>query len=95
MAGSGTLVGGRATALEAALATLATRLASVNMTLADVEKLTYFVTDITLRDEANAQLIKCFSHPRPARTFVEVSHLPYGANVEIDAVVHRRARPKS
>ncbi len=95
MTSSGTLVGGRATALDAALETLATRLASVNMTLADVVKLTYFVTDITLRDEANAQLIKRFSHPRPARTFVEVSRLPYEANVEIDAVAHRRARRKS
>jgi enamine deaminase RidA (YjgF/YER057c/UK114 family) len=85
------LVGGRATALDAALETLAARLATVNMTLADVIKLTYFVTDITLRDEANKQLIERFSHPRPARTFVEVTRLPYGANVEIDAVAHRAA----
>jgi len=27
-----------------------------------------------------------FAEPRPARTFVEVSALPYGATVEIDAV---------
>ncbi|VIO72935.1 RutC family protein [Bradyrhizobium ivorense] len=78
--------------MEAALETLAFRLAAVNLTLSDVVKLTYFVTDITLRDEANQQLIKHFAHPRPARTFVEVSCLPYGATVEIDAVAHRKAR---
>jgi 2-iminobutanoate/2-iminopropanoate deaminase len=87
----GSLVGGRATALDAALETLASRLATVNLTLADIIKLTYFVTDITLRDEANQQLIRRFSHPRPARSFVEVSRLPYGAIVEIDAVAHQKA----
>jgi enamine deaminase RidA (YjgF/YER057c/UK114 family) len=92
IASDGSLVGGRATALDAALETLAIRLATVHLTLVDVVKLTYFVTDITLRDEANQQLIKHFSHPRPARSFVEVSRLPYGASVEIEAVAHRRAR---
>jgi 2-iminobutanoate/2-iminopropanoate deaminase len=79
--------------LDAALKNLAARLATVNLTLADVVKLTYFVTDITLRDEANQQLIEHFAHPRPARTFVEVSRLPYGASVEIDAIAHRKAKP--
>ena len=88
----GSIVEGREAALEAALETLARRLAIVNLTLADVVKLTYFVTDITLREEANQQLIEHFAHPRPARSFVEVSRLPYGATVEIDAIAHRRAR---
>lgn len=88
----GTVVGGRETAMEAALETLALRLSTVDLTLNDVVKLTYFVTDITLRDEANQQMIKHFAHPRPARTFVEVSRLPYDATVEIEAVAHRRAR---
>jgi 2-iminobutanoate/2-iminopropanoate deaminase len=92
IASDGSLVGGRATVLDAALEALAVRLATVHLTLVDVVKLTYFVTDITLRDEANQQLIKHFSHARPARSFVEVSRLPYGASVEIEAVAHRRAR---
>lgn len=91
--GSGSIVGGRMTALEAALDKLADRLATVDMTLDHVVKLTYFVTDVTLRDEANLQMMKRFPHhPRPARSFVEVTKLPYGANVEIEAVAHRRAR---
>jgi 2-iminobutanoate/2-iminopropanoate deaminase len=61
IASDGSLVGGRATVLDAALEALAVRLATVHLTLVDVVKLTYFVTDITLRDEANQQLIKLFS----------------------------------
>lgn len=84
------VVKGRREALDAALEMLSIRLATVNLTLADVVKLTYFVTDITMREEANSQLIERFNHPRPARSFVEVSRLPYAASVEIDAVAHRR-----
>jgi 2-iminobutanoate/2-iminopropanoate deaminase len=40
----------------------------------------YFVTD---------QLIAAFPAPRPARGFVAVSTLPYGATVEIEAIAHR------
>jgi 2-iminobutanoate/2-iminopropanoate deaminase len=52
----------------------------------DVVKTTYFVTDISLRDEANEQYERVFSQPRPARSFVGVAALPYGATVEIEAV---------
>lgn len=64
------------------------RLATAGGTLANVVKLTYFVTDVTLRDEANLQFERTFFHPRPARTFLEVSGLPYGATVEIDCIAH-------
>lgn len=74
-------------ALDAALARLDQRLGTVG--LADAVKLTYFVTDIRLRDAANDQLVAAFAAPRPARSFVAVSALPYGASVEIEAV----ARP--
>jgi 2-iminobutanoate/2-iminopropanoate deaminase len=94
MAPDGTIVTGREAALEAALDVLRRRLSTADMTLTDVVKLTYFVTDLSLRDEANKQLIAHFPHPRPARTFVEVRRLPYDANVEIDAIAHRRARPR-
>lgn len=78
-------VAGRHEALAAALERLIERLATVEATLADLVKLTYFVTDLSLREEANAQLLETFADPRPARTFVEVSGLPYGSTVEIDA----------
>lgn len=59
--------------------------------LADVVKTTYVVTDVTLRDEADDQFAEVFAEPRPARSFVEVSRLPYGATVEIEAVARWRA----
>jgi enamine deaminase RidA (YjgF/YER057c/UK114 family) len=79
-------VSGRREALDAALTRLAERLAKAGVGLADVVKATYFVTDISLRDEANAQFLDSFAEPRPARSFVGVSALPYGATVEIEAV---------
>ena len=79
-------VGGRRQALEAAMERLAERLGTVGAGLGDVVRATYFVTDISLRDEANRQYLDLFAVPRPARTFIEVSALPYGASVEIEAV---------
>jgi 2-iminobutanoate/2-iminopropanoate deaminase len=86
---SGAVVGGRRTALDAALAKLRSRLSTVGLDLEHVVKTTYFVTDVSLRDEANQQFLDVFDRPRPARSFVEVSRLPYGASVEIEAVARR------
>jgi 2-iminobutanoate/2-iminopropanoate deaminase len=85
----GVAVPGRTEALEAATARLAERLETVGMGLADVVKTTYFVTDLSLRAEANAHYQQLFAEPRPARSFVEVAGLPYGATVEIEAIAHR------
>jgi enamine deaminase RidA (YjgF/YER057c/UK114 family) len=82
----GIAVEGRTEALDAAIDRMTDRLAVVGGKLSDVVKLTYFVTDLSLREEANRQFERLFAEPRPARTFVEVSALPYGATVEIDAV---------
>lgn len=81
-------VGGRKEALAAALERLAERLASAGGELKHLVKLTYYVTDVTLREEANEQFSEYFAEARPARTFLEVSKLPYGASVEIDAIAH-------
>ena len=81
-------VAGRREALDAALARMSERLATAGGTLDDVVKLTYFVTDLSLREEANEQFEEHFANARPARTFLEVSALPYGASVEIDAIAY-------
>jgi 2-iminobutanoate/2-iminopropanoate deaminase len=86
---NGAAVPGRSAALDAALRKLGERLGTVDMTLENVVKLTYFVTDISLRDEANVQLVESFPEPRPARSFVAVAALPYGCSVEIEAVAYR------
>ena len=81
---------GDAECLAAALDAVRTRLASVGLGLEHVVKTTYFVTDVALRDEANRQYVEAFPEPRPARTFVEVSGIPYGARVALEAIAHRR-----
>lgn len=86
---AGIAVPGRREALEAAMARLTERLATVDMVLGDVVKTTYFVTDVSLRDEANRHYETVFAEPRPARSFVEVAALPYGATVEIEAIAHK------
>lgn len=87
---NGLAVEGRMAAIEAATARMAERLATIDLTLADVVKTTYFATDVTLRDEANEHFERTYAEPRPARSFVEVSGLPYGATVEIEAIAYRR-----
>lgn len=84
----GVAVPGRTEAIEAAMMRLSERLGTIGMTLSQVVKTTYFVTDVSLRDEANRHYEKTFAEPRPARSFVEVSNLPYGAKVEIEAIAH-------
>lgn len=86
---TGTAVHGRREALDAALEVLRGRLRTVGLDLRHVVKTTYFVTDITLRDEANEHFVKAFAEPRPARSFVGVDALPYGASVEIEAIARR------
>jgi 2-iminobutanoate/2-iminopropanoate deaminase len=84
-----TPVVGRRASVDAALDAVEERLASVGLGLGDVVKLTYFLTDLSLRDEANAQLVERFSDPRPARTTLQVAGLPYGATAVIEAIAHR------
>jgi 2-iminobutanoate/2-iminopropanoate deaminase len=82
-------VKGRLEALDAALDEICRRLATVGLDLSHVVKVTYFVTDVTLRNEANDQFKKRFSKPYPARTVVGVSALPFGNSAAIDVTAHR------
>lgn len=91
----GVAVPGRTEALEAAMERMGERLATVGGTVGDVVKLTYYVTDLSLRDEANSQFLATFPEPRPARTFLEVSGLPYGAIAEIDAIAVVNTAPNT
>ena len=76
-------------ACERALDEVNQRLGSVGLNLTHVVKMIYFVTDITLRDEANEQFKQHFKEPRPARTVIGVAELPFGCTVAIDAIAHR------
>jgi enamine deaminase RidA (YjgF/YER057c/UK114 family) len=83
------LVEGRKEALDAALATVGRRLATIGLSLANVVKLNYFVTDMSDRALANDQYVATWPEPRPARSIVGVAGLPRGASVEIDAIARR------
>jgi 2-iminobutanoate/2-iminopropanoate deaminase len=82
-------VEGRREALDAALLEVEKRLGTIGLNLSNVVKVTYFLIDGTLRKEANDQFQERFCEPRPARTVVGVSSIPYGGKCVIDAIAHR------
>ena len=56
-------------------------------TLDNILKLTIFLTDLSKFDAVNEIMSKRFSEPYPARATVEISKLPKGVNVEMDAIL--------
>jgi len=58
-----------------------------NGSLSDIVKLTIFITDMNDFAVVNEIMQKYFTEPYPARATVEVSALPLGVNVEMDAVL--------
>lgn len=87
--GNGRAVTGDRESVDAAFDHVRNRLASVGLGLESLAKVNYFATDVALRDHANDQFVEYFEDPRPARTFVGVAALPYGARVAIEAIAHR------
>ena len=61
-------------------------LAQQEMTLANVVKTTVFITDMGTFAAVNEVYKKYFTAPCPARSCVEVSKLPLGAQVEVEAI---------
>ncbi len=55
--------------------------------LSKAVKMTVYVTDLTQFKAVNEVYAAFFQAPFPARSTVEVSALPLGASVEIDAVI--------
>ena len=55
--------------------------------LEDVVKITIFLTDLSNFAIVNEVMKQHFEEPYPARATVEVSGLPLGVNVEIEAIV--------
>ena len=55
--------------------------------LADIVKLTIYITNMNDFAVVNETMQKYFSEPYPARATVEVSALPLGVNVEMDAIL--------
>ncbi len=56
-------------------------------TLDDTIKFTVYLTDLTHFPKVNEAMAERLTQPYPARVAVEVSGLPKGAMVEVDAIV--------
>lgn len=87
----GTLVGGGMGAqTDRCLSNVEAVLKAAGLSLTDVVKTTVYMTDLGQFAAMNEAYAKRFSAPFPARATVQVSALPKGAAVEIDAVAVRR-----
>ncbi len=76
---------------EQCVANIREILAAAGLSLADVVKTTVFMTDLGQFSAMNAVYARHFPAPHPARATVQVSALPKGAAVEIEAVAVRPA----
>lgn len=56
--------------------------------LADIVKLNVYLCDLTNFAKINEVMAEYFSEPYPARAVVQISALPKGVDIEIDAIMH-------
>lgn len=82
--------GGIAAQTERVLENLAAVLAAAGCSFADVVKTTIFLVDLADFQAVNEAYARRFGEAPPARATVQVSALPRGARVEIDAVARVR-----
>lgn len=84
---TGTLVDGSiADQTRRVLNNLSSVLKSVGADLSNVVKTTVFMKDLGQFDEMNKAYAEFFTGNKPARATVEVSRLPKGAEIEIEAI---------
>lgn len=79
-------VGGVENQTERSLEQISKLLAAAGLGMDDVLKTTVFLTDLKLFSAMNEVYARYFQAPFPARATVEVSALPKGVLVEIEAV---------
>lgn len=87
---TGQLVEGFEAQVHQVMANLEAVLATAGCGFADVVKTTIYVTDLTNFPVLNQIYGEAMGEHRPARSTVEVPHLPAGALVEIDFVAHKK-----
>ena len=80
------VTGDIATQTERVLDNLAAVLAAAGCTFANVVKTTIYLTDLGDFQAVNATYAKRFTSAPPARATIQVSALPKGARVEIEAI---------
>ncbi len=84
--GTALVEGGVAAQTERCLRSVAAILEAAGLGLGDVVKTTVYMTDLAQFPAMNEVYARHFPAPHPARATVQVSALPKGASVEIDAV---------
>ncbi len=75
---------------EQALKNLSALLKEAGLSMDDVVKTTVFITDMSCFAGINEIYARYFAAPFPSRSCVEVSKLPKGGLIEIEAVAARR-----
>jgi 2-iminobutanoate/2-iminopropanoate deaminase len=83
--------GGVAAQTTQTMANLSDRLADAGASLSDVVKTTCFLTDMDTFATFNAAYAEALGNHRPARSTVEVSALPGGMSVEVEAWAYKPA----
>ena len=63
-----------------------TVLGEMNLSMADILKTTVFLTDLASFGAVNEIYAECLGPDYPARSCVQVSALPMGAQIEVEAV---------
>jgi 2-iminobutanoate/2-iminopropanoate deaminase len=81
--------GGVAAQTEQTMANLADRLAEMGAGLGDIVKTTCFLTDMDTFATFNTAYAAALGDHRPARSTVEVSALPAGMAVEVEAWAYK------
>ena len=56
--------------------------------MADIVKVTLFLTDMGDFQQVNEVYSQCFKAPYPARSAIQVSALPLGSTIEAEAIVY-------
>ena len=84
---TGELVEGIDNQILRVLANLKAVAEAAGASLADVVKLTVYLTDLASFARVNEAMAKYFAQPYPARAVVGVASLPRGALVEADAII--------
>jgi reactive intermediate/imine deaminase len=84
---TGELVEGIDNQILRVLANLKAVAEAAGASLADVVKLTVYLTDLANFARVNEAMAKYFAQPYPARAVVGVASLPRGALVEADAII--------
>ena len=86
--GTGALVEGDITAqTRRVFDNLTAVAAAAGGSLAQIVRVGIYVTDLTNFAAVNAVMAEYFQQPYPARSTIEVSALPKGAQVEVDAIM--------